>query len=255
MRLALFCTVPFFSLAAVVFGQVPGAALPTPATLTQQQANQVTQKSQDWPDLARYRDENAKLPAPAATERRVVFFGDSITDFWGRSVGEFFPGKPYINRGISGQTTPQMLDRFQQDVLSLHPAAVVILAGTNDIAGNTGAESLETIEDNFRSMVTLAKANHVRVVLSSVLPASYFPWRPGLAPAQEIKALNAWLASFARDQHITFLNYYPALANSEGGMRPELATDKAVHPNAAGYAVMAPLAEQAIEKSFDAPAP
>ncbi len=251
MRFTLLCTVSFLSLAAPVFGQVPGAAPPSPGT----SAQQANQKSQDWPDLAHYRDENAKVPAPAAGERRVVFMGDSITDFWGRRAGEFFPGKPYINRGISGQTTPQMLVRFQQDVLHLHPAAVVILAGINDIAGNNGFESLETMEDNFRSMVAVAKADHVRVVLSSVLPASYFPWRPGLAPAQEVRALNAWLESFAHDQHITYLNYYPAMANREGGMRPELATDKAVHPNAAGYAIMAPLAERAIAKSLEAPAP
>jgi lysophospholipase L1-like esterase len=188
-------------------------------------------------------------------EQRVVFMGDSITDNWGRLAGDFFPGKPYVNRGISGQTTPQMLDRFQQDVLHLHPAVVVILAGINDIAGNTGPESLEVIEDNFRSMVALALSAHVRVVLSSVLPASSFPWRPGVAPAAEVKELNAWLENFAREQHLTFLNYYPALVNSEGGMKPELALDKVVHPNAAGYAIMGPLAEQAIATALASPAP
>lgn len=255
MRLALRCTATLFSLLAPLVAQAPPAAPPPPATLTPRQIEGMQHQLQDWPNLARYRQENAALPEPAPGEHRVVFLGDSITDGWGHTAATFFPGKPYINRGISGQTTPQMLDRFQQDVLHLHPSVVVILAGINDIAGNTGPESIDAIEDNFRSMVTLATSNHVRVVLSSVLPASYFPWRPGLTPAAEIKQLNAWLESFARDRHLTFLNYYPALVNSEGGMRPELAADKAVHPNAAGYAIMAPLAEQAIAKALSVPAP
>jgi lysophospholipase L1-like esterase len=251
MRLAPLCAGTLFSLLTPIFAQ----QTPVAPALTQQQIEQMQQKLLDWPNLARYRDENAKLPPPAAEEQRVVFMGDSITDGWGRQTGTFFPGKPYVNRGISGQTTPQMLDRFQQDVLHLHPTVVVILAGINDIAGNTGPESLDVIEDNFRSMVALAQSAHVRVVLSSVLPASYFPWRPGLTPAAEVKELNAWLEGFAAEQHAVFLNYYPALVNKDGGMRPELATDKAVHPNAAGYAIMSPLAEQAIAKALAAPAP
>ncbi len=252
MRLAFGSTVLVLSLQVLAQGQT---SAPNPASAPEPPPQHTHSPQQDWPNLARYRHDNEQLPAPVAEAPRVVFLGDSITDGWGRPQGEFFPGKPYINRGISGQTTPQMLLRFQQDVLHLHPAVVVILAGTNDIAGNTGFESLETIEDNFRSMVALAKAAHVRVVLSSVLPASYFPWRPGLEPAGEIQQLNAWLQNFAQAQHVTFLNYYPALVNSEGGMRPELATDKAVHPNAAGYALMAPLAEQAIAKALASPAP
>lgn len=263
MRLVLCCTGIFVLLLAPGFAQVAAPAAAPPATaaatsapaVTPQQVEQMQKKLEDWPNLARYREENAKLAKASAGERRVVFLGDSITDGWGRGTGAFFPGKPYVNRGISGQTTPQMLDRFQQDVLHLEPAVVVVLAGINDIAGNTGPESIEAIEDNFRSMVALAKESHVRVVLSSVLPASYFPWRAGLKPAAEVKELNAWLESFAREQHVTFLNYYPALVNGEGGMRPELATDKAVHPNAAGYALMAPLAEEAIAKALAAPAP
>src|ERR1700719_1151707 len=151
--------------------------------------------SQDWPDLGRYRAENEALAPPAPNVQRVVFFGDSITDAWGRSetTGVFFPGKPYVNRGISGQTTPQMLVRFQQDVVHLHPAAVVILAGTNDIAGNTGPETPEMIEDNFVSMAAIAKQSGIRLVIASILPAFAYPWKPGIQPADQIRALNACL--------------------------------------------------------------
>ena len=209
----------------------------------------------DWPNLSRYRAENESLAPPAAGEKRVVFFGDSITDGWGRSVGEFFPGKPYVNRGISGQTSPQMLIRFQQDVIHLKPAAVVLLIGTNDLAQNTGPESMEQIEDNFRSIVALAKANHIRVVISSVLPADRFPWHPGIAPATQIVELNKWLVDFCKAEKLVYLDYYPVLATPEGAMKPELAVDKAVHPNDAGYALMEPLAEAAIAKSLAQPAP
>jgi lysophospholipase L1-like esterase len=185
----------------------------------------------------------------------VVFLGDSITDSWGRHYGQFFPGKPYVNRGISGQTTPQMLLRFQQDVLALHPAVVVILGGINDIAGNTGPETLETIQNNFRSMVALARAAHVRVVLSSVLPASFLPWQPGVEPRAEVRLLNQWLEHYAAQQNAVFLNYYPALVNADGGLREELAADKFVHPNDRGYAIMGPLAEAAIRKALAAPQP
>ena len=222
----------------------------TPAEIANMQA-----RLQDWPDLTRYRAEDAAIPPPAPGENRVVFLGDSITDAWGRAQGKFFPGKPWVNRGISGQTTPQMLVRFQQDVLALQPAAVVILAGTNDIAENTGPEPMSAIEDNFRSMVTLAKANHVRVVLSSVLPASRYNWRPGITPAEKIRELNRWLESYATEQHLVYLNYYPALVNGEGGMKPELTTDGTVHPDGAGYAIMEPLAEQAVAQALSQPAP
>ena len=172
----------------------------------------------DWPQLARYREENRKLGQAAPGENRVVFYGDSITDSWGRGQGRFFPDKPWINRGISGQTTPQMLVRFEQDVLALHPEAVVILAGINDIAGNTGPESLGGIEDNFRAVVALSKSAHVRLLISSVLPASHFPWRPGADPTAEVVALNTWLQSFAAEEHATYLVYYPALVAAEHGI-------------------------------------
>ncbi len=225
-----------------------------PAQLTPQQIGTMQAKLADWPQLARYRGEDLQLGEPARGERRVVFFGDSITDFWGRGRGRFFPGEPWVNRGISGQTTPQMALRLHQDVLALHPEAVVILAGINDIAGNTGAESIGVIEENFRTMVTLAKAAHVRVVLSSVLPAARFPWHPGIDPRDEVTALNQWLQGYARAQGCVYLDYYPALAGPDGGMRPELASD-GIHPTDAGYAVMEPLARAAVLRALAGPRP
>jgi lysophospholipase L1-like esterase len=200
----------------------------------------------DWPGLLRYREDNAKLGSPAANESRVVFIGDSITDAWGRRPGtSFFPGKPYVNRGISGQTTPQMLVRFRPDVLALKPKVVVILAGINDIAENTGPTTLQAIEDNLMSMIDLALANRVRVVLATVTPAIDFPWRRGLNPAPKITALNTWITQYAAAQGIVFLDYHSALVDETGGMRVGLSTD-GVHPNEAGYSIMAPLAEKAI---------
>lgn len=224
------------------------------ASLTPAQIASLQHQLADWPQLARYREDNSKLPPPAPGTHRVVFYGDSITDAWGRIRGKFFPDQPWINRGISGQTTPQMLVRFQQDVLDLHPEAFVLLAGINDIAGNTGVESLATIEANIRSMTALAKAAHVRVVLSSVLPAAAFPWRPGVDPREEIVALNTWMAQFAAEQHVGFLNYYPALVGPDGGMRPGLSTD-GVHPTDAGYAIMDPLARAAVATALAQPRP
>ena len=149
---------------------------------TPKQIAHMDQMLQDWPDLARYRAANANLAAPAPGENRVVFMGDSITDAWGHPTGVFFPGEPYINRGISGQTTPQMLIRFWPDVIALQPKVVVILAGTNDIAGNTGPSTPEMIQDNLMAMADLAKANGIRVVLASILPAATYPWQPGTDP-------------------------------------------------------------------------
>ena len=230
---------------------------PPPPPPLEVQISRLEAQLNDFGGLNRYRAEDAALPAAGPGVQRVVFFGDSITDAWGRrkDTGEFFPGKPYVNRGISGQTTPQMLIRFRQDVIDLHPAAVVILAGTNDIAQNTGPESMETIHGNFHSMVDLAQAAHIRVVLASVLPADRFPWHPRLAPAGQIRELNTWLASFARERGLVYLNYYPALATPEGAMIPELAGDRAVHPNTAGYAKMQPLAEAAVAKALATPVP
>ncbi len=221
-----------------------------PASLTAEQVAAMQQQLLDWPQLGRYRDDNVRLPAPVPGEERVVFFGDSITDAWGRAEGtRFFPGKPYVNRGISGQTTAQMLLRFRQDVIALRPAAVVLLTGTNDLAGNTGFASLPMIEDNLRSMTELAQANHIRVILASVLPVSDYPWHRGLQPAGKVRVLNAWLRAYAASSGATYLDYYDALANAQGGMDSDLASD-GVHPTPAGYAIMAPLAQQAIERAL-----
>jgi lysophospholipase L1-like esterase len=201
----------------------------------------------DWAQLARYGAVNEKVAPPAASEERVVFFGDSITEGW--KLEEFFPGKSYFNRGISGQTTPQMLVRFRQDVLNLKPRLVVILAGTNDIAGNTGPETLEQIEGYLTSMCELARANHVRVVLSSLLPVLDYPWRPGLKPVPKITALNGWLKDYAKENKLVYLDYFSAMADKSKGMAEGLADD-GVHPTARGYAIMAPLAQKAIEAAL-----
>jgi lysophospholipase L1-like esterase len=225
---------------------------PTPEQIAKYQREAEERLRKDWAYLARYGDDNAKLGPAAAGENRVVFMGDSITDAWGRQIGSFFPGKPYINRGIGGQTTPQMLVRLRPDVIALRPKLVVILAGTNDIAGNTGPATLEMIEDNLMSMVDLAKANGIRVVLASVLPVYDYPWRPGLKPAGKIAALNAWIKEYAAKSGIVYLDYYSTMVDDRQGLKAELTFD-GVHPNAAGYAVMAPLAEKAIAEALAAP--
>jgi lysophospholipase L1-like esterase len=203
----------------------------------------------DWAYLERYRADNASLGAPRSGENRVVFMGNSITEGWAKHFPVMFPGKPYVGRGISGQTTPQMLVRFRQDVIALEPAVVVLLAGVNDIAGNTGPATLEMIEDNLRSMTELARANGIAVVLSSVLPAYDFPWRRGLEPAPKIVALNAWLKQYAAAQRLVYVDYHSAMADARQGLRAELSGD-GVHPNEAGYRVMAPLVEAAIAEAL-----
>jgi lysophospholipase L1-like esterase len=203
----------------------------------------------DWADLGRYRAANDSLGRPTPGESRVVFMGNSITDSWARLFAEQFPGRPYIGRGISGQTTPQMLVRFRQDVVALEPAVVVILAGTNDLAGNTGPSTLEMIEDNLRSMTEIAKANGIRVVLSSVLPVFDYPWKPGLEPAAKIVALNRWMRAYADTAGAVYLDYHTAMADGRRGLRGELTRD-GVHPNPDGYRIMAPLAEAAIQRAL-----
>ncbi|HKV34577.1 MAG TPA: SGNH/GDSL hydrolase family protein [Pyrinomonadaceae bacterium] len=211
----------------------------------------------DWPNLARYNEDNKKIVPPAKNEQRVVFMGDSITDSWDDpKYGGFFPGKPYINRGISGQTTPQMLIRFRPDVIALRPKVVVILAGTNDLAGNTGPMTLEDIEANLQSMAQLATANGIRVVLASVLPVSDYEMRDGKRltqterrPPAKILALNTWLKAFAKTHGHVYLDYFSATVDLQGFLKNEL-SDDGLHPNAAGYAVMAPLAEAAIAASL-----
>lgn len=237
---ALICTLPLSA----------QYAPPTPENSPCPQAKQVQQmqaKLDDWAQLDRYRTANASLQAPAPGVKRVVFYGDSITDAWNR-VTDFFPGKPYLDRGISGQTTPQMLVRFQQDVVHLHPAVVVILAGTNDIAGNTGPSTPEMIEDNFKSMTAIAKANGIKVVLASITPAAAYPWKPGVNPVDEIRVINQWLKDFCSRDGDVYLDYYDSMADAEGGMKPGLSSD-GVHPTAKGYSIMAPLAEKAIAEA------
>ena len=207
------------------------------------------QSANDWANLARFRADNAQLGAPRAGEQRVVFMGNSITEAWAPLFATMFPGKPYVGRGISGQTTPQMLVRFRQDVVSLAPAVVVILAGTNDIAGNTGPSTLEMIEDNIASMSEIAQANSIRVVLSSVLPVFDYPWKPGLEPAPKIVALNAWLKQYARTHDAVYLDYHTPMADARMGLKRELGDD-GVHPNLAGYRIMAPLVESAIREAL-----
>ena len=202
-------------------------------------------QAQDWPNLTRYKDANAKVGLPAANEDRVVFMGNSITDGWINAVPEYFAGRAYIDRGISGQTTPQMLIRFRQDVIALNPKVVVILAGTNDIAGNTGPSTLEMIEDNLESMAVLAKAAGIQVVLSSVLPVYDYPWKPGLQPAEKIITLNKWIKNYAMENDCFYLDYFPSVVDDRNGMKAEYSKD-GVHPNAAGYKVMGALADKVI---------
>jgi len=204
----------------------------------------------DWPWLAKYKEADLKLSAPAPGENRVVFMGDSITEGWHFDGPHgSFAGKPYINRGISGQTSPQMLVRFRQDVIDLQPKVVVILAGTNDIAGNTGPMTLEQTENNLASMADLATANHIRVVLCSVLPAYDFPWHPGLEPAPNILALNTWIKSYATEKGYIYVDFHSAMKDQRDGLPANLSKD-GVHPTPAGYAVMAPLVEAGIKSAL-----
>lgn len=219
----------------------------TPQQVMQQRIEREERMRNDWPNLNRFREDNKKTPPPAPGEKRVVFMGNSITAGWSRLRPEFFENKPYINRGISGQTTPQMLIRFKQDVVDLKPQVVVILAGINDIAQNTGPTTLEATLDNISSMALLAKAHGIKVILCSVLPAYDFPWRPGLEPAGKVVALNKMIREFAAQNKLHYLDYFPALVDARNGMKKEFASDE-VHPTVEGYKVMEPLVEQAIRK-------
>ena len=218
-------------------------------SLTDYQRSVDARNRNDWAFLARYRDANAALGDPKPGEARVVFMGNSITDAWAKSFPTMFPGKPYVGRGISGQTTPQMLVRFRQDVIDLKPRVVVILAGINDIAGNTGPATQQMIADNIKSMTEIAKANGINVVLSSVLPAYDFPWRRGIGPAPKVVALNAWIKCYAAQAGAVYLDYYTRMVDARGGLSPEMASD-GVHPTEAGYRIMAPLAEAAIQEAM-----
>jgi lysophospholipase L1-like esterase len=204
-------------------------------------------QNNDWANLSRYKDENFKIGSPAENENRIVFMGNSITEGWMQINPEFFEGKPYINRGISGQTTPQMLVRFRQDVVNLKPKAVVILAGTNDIAGNTGPSTLEMIEDNIASMVEIAKANNIKVLLCSVLPAFDYPWKPGLNPAEKIVNLNKWIKNYCEENDLIYVDFFTSMADDRNGLKKEYSED-GVHPNKLGYDVMVPILQKSITK-------
>jgi lysophospholipase L1-like esterase len=235
------------------FAQQP--AIPTTGFggLDQYRASRIAVFTDDFGQLARYRDANAALKTPAADENRVVFFGDSITDIW--KLEDYFPGKPYLNRGIGGQTTPQMLVRFRQDVIDLHPKAVVILAGTNDIAGNTGPMSLQTIEEDYSSLAELARVHGIRVIFSSILPVhNYTPKSQDFyaqRSPEKILELNRWLKDYSVANGLVYLDYFTSLLDDKGLLKKDLADD-GLHPNPAGYKIMAPLAEAAIAKALAA---
>jgi lysophospholipase L1-like esterase len=253
MRCRSMIVVALFLCSLAAVSQQPAPTAAPDQALRNWRASKATTLLDDFGELGRYREANAALKPPAPGENRVVFFGDSITDKW--PLDEYFPAKPYINRGISGQTTPQMLIRFRQDVIDLHPKVVVILAGTNDIAGNTGPMRLEDIEANYASMAELARANRLRVVFSSVLPVhNYTPQSQNLfagRPPEKILALNRWLKNYvAAHPDCLYLDYFTAMVDDKGLLKHDLADD-GLHPNAAGYKIMAPLAEKAIEKTLD----
>ncbi|HKO96772.1 MAG TPA: SGNH/GDSL hydrolase family protein [Pyrinomonadaceae bacterium] len=252
--IAAFCLVMMGM--TLVTAQSP-VTTPVPVDPCAEKSAQITRmenRLKDWPALARYHEANAGVAAPARGEHRVVFIGDSITDSWDDpKYGGFFQGKPYINRGISGQTTSQMLIRFRPDVIALKPAVVVILAGTNDIAGNTGPISIEAIQDNLLSMAELARANEIQLVFASVMPINDYAntkegkpiIRSALRPPEKIKALNDWMRKYAVENKAIYLDYYSAMVDDKGYLKKELSED-GLHPNQKGYDVMAPLAERAI---------
>jgi acyl-CoA thioesterase I len=199
----------------------------------------------DWGGLIRYGSENADLGPPKPGENRVVFLGDDITELWGRGNAKFFPGKPYLNRGIAGQTSPHMLVRFHQDVVALQPKVVVIQAGVNDLL----VASEGVIADNYMSMVDIAKANGIRVVLASLTPVcDCYTKQTGLRPQGKIVSLNGWIKDYAARSGAVYLDYYSALA--EGRNFKQELTGDGLFPNDAGYRLMAPLAEKAIAEAL-----
>lgn len=228
--------------------QIPSTGFPG---LDQYRASRIAMFTDDFGQLARYREADAQLGPPKPGENRVVFFGDSITDIW--KLEDYFPDKPYVNRGIGGQTTPQMLVRYRQDVIDLQPKVVVILAGTNDIAGNTGPMRNEDIEANFASFAELARVHGIRVVYASLLPVHDYTARAkdffAQRPQARILALNEWLKDYCTKNNLVYLDYFSAMVDDKGMMKKDLADD-GLHPNAAGFKIMAPLAEAAIQKAM-----
>jgi Lysophospholipase L1 and related esterases len=203
----------------------------------------------DWAWLTRFEADNEKVSAPALGEKRVVFLGNSITEGWIKNDPDFFKNNNYINRGIGGQTTPQMLVRFREDVVNLHPQVVVILAGINDIAENTGPSKLENVAGNIISMSEIAMVNGIKVILCSVLPALSFPWHPGIKPTESILRLNAMLKEYAGSNKLGYIDYYSAVVDENQGFKKGLVTD-GVHPNLAGYKIMEPLVKAAIDEAL-----
>ena len=255
----LFAIILSLSVCVTVRAQPPAASVASvpsiPSTgfpgLDQYRTSRISIYTDDFAQLARYREADAKLASRPAGEKRVVFVGDSITDYW--KLPDYFPGKPYINRGIDGQTTPEMLVRFRQDVIALHPEIVVVLAGTNDIAGVTGRTLNEDIEANYASMSELARAHGIRMVFASVLPVHNYTHNAeesfALRPRERILALNQWLKDYCAKNGLVYLDYFSALVD-EGGMLKRALADDGVHPTDAGYKIMASLAEKAIEKAI-----
>lgn len=218
------------------------------ANLHSQESEYDKLMKQDWPDLNKYREDNKKLKEENL-KNTIVFIGNSITEGWVRSNPEFFSNNNFIGRGIGGQTTPQMLIRFVPDVIGLNPKAVVILAGTNDIAGNTGASTVKMITDNIKAMAQLASANNIEVILASILPVYNYPWRTQIEPIEKIFEINSWLKEYAVKNNHTYLDFYSAMADEKKGLKIEYSED-GVHPNEKGYSVMEPLAKEAIKRAL-----
>ncbi len=238
--------------------QQPAPSIPSAGApgLDEYRASRIAIYTSDFGELARYRKDDAALPPPTANETRVIFLGDSITDYW--KLPNYFPGKPYINRGIDGQTTPQMLVRFRQDVLDLHPKVLVILAGTNDIAGVTGPTRNEDIEANYANFAELARVHGIRVIFASILPINNYTHDAeenfNLRPRERILALNQWLKNYCAKNRLIYLDYFSALVDEKGLLKKAL-SDDGLHPNDAGYKIMAPLAEKAIHQALAANPP
>jgi lysophospholipase L1-like esterase len=235
--------------------QQPAPSIPSTGApgLDEYRASRIAIYTSDFGELNRYRKDDAALPPPSADETRVIFLGDSITDYW--KLPNYFPGKPYINRGIDGQTTQQMLVRFRQDILDLHPKVLVILAGTNDIAGVTGPTRNEDIEANYANFTELARVHGIRVIFASILPINNYTHDAeenfNLRPRERILAINKWLKDYSDKNHLTYLDYFSALVDEKGLLKKEL-SDDGLHPNDAGYKIMAPLAEKAIHQALAA---
>jgi lysophospholipase L1-like esterase len=244
--------IAILTLSAVV-QQPPRPSIPSTGFpgLDEYRVSRMAIYTDDFGELKRYREADAALAPPKASENRVVFIGDSITDYW--KLADYFPGKPYINRGIDGQTTPQMLVRFRQDVINLHPTVLVVLAGTNDVAGVTGPTRNEDIEANYASMAELARLHHIHVVFASLLPVNNYTDDAkesfALRPRERILALNVWLKNYCAKNGFVYLDYFSAMVDDKGMLKRAL-SDEGLHPNPSGYKIMAPLAEKAIARAI-----